>query len=89
MFNWNVAAASVQGTSHIKRAQPCQDACYWVILDDNVLIAAVADGAGSVSLSDVGSNLAVQTAVEEIEVRAERLKTLKNKEDWSDFFQDV
>ena len=67
MFNWNVAAASVQGTSHIKRSQPCHDAYY----------------------SDVGSNLAVQTAVEEIEVRAERLKTLKNKEDWSDFFQDV
>jgi uncharacterized protein YerC len=89
MFNWNVAAASVQGTSHIKRSQPCQDACYWVVLDDNVLIAAVADGAGSVSMSEVGSTLAVQTAVEEIQERAERLKTLKNQEDWSDFFQDI
>jgi uncharacterized protein YerC len=89
MLNWNVAAASVQGTSHIKRSQPCQDACYWVVLDDNVLIAAVADGAGSVSMSEVGSTLAVQTAVEEIQERAERLKTLKNQEDWSDFFQDI
>jgi uncharacterized protein YerC len=89
MLNWNVAAASVQGTSHIKRSQPCQDACHWVVLDETVLIAAVADGAGSVSLSEVGSTLAVQTAVEEIQERAERLKTLKNKEDWSDFFQDI
>jgi uncharacterized protein YerC len=89
MSTWNVAAASVQGTSHVKRSQPCQDAYHWVVLDEAVLIAAVADGAGSVSLSEVGSNLAVQTAVEAIEDRAEKLKTLKNQEDWSDFFQDI
>lgn len=89
MSTWNVAAASVQGTSHIKRSQPCQDAYHWVVLDETVLIAAVADGAGSVSLSDVGSNLAVQTAVEAIEDRAEKLKTLKNQEDWLGFFQDI
>jgi uncharacterized protein YerC len=89
MSTWNVAAASVQGTSHIKRSQPCQDAHHWVVVDGTVLVAAVADGAGSVSLSDVGSSLAVKTAVEAIEDRAEKLKTLKNQEDWSDFFQDI
>ena len=55
MSTWNVAAASVQGTSHIKRSQPCQDAHHWIVLDGTVLVAAVADGAGSVSLSSLGT----------------------------------
>jgi hypothetical protein len=61
---WRTAYASVTGTSHAKTGAPCQDAgrCFVVSLDDGqeVLIAAVSDGAGTASQSEVGSALAVE-----------------------------
>ena len=63
--NWRVASASVRGTSHIKTGKPCQDSVYHrADLPGGVLIAAVSDGAGSATLSDIGSLLAVRKAVE-------------------------
>ncbi|WP_341525865.1 PP2C family serine/threonine-protein phosphatase [Nostoc sp. UHCC 0302] len=66
---WQVVAASVCGTSHIKTKQLCQDAHHWQILADNLLVAAVADGAGSASLGKVGAMVAVETAIENIAVK--------------------
>jgi len=63
---WRIAGASVRGTSHEKREQPCQDAHYWRVLPEGVLVAAVADGAGSAALSDVGAIVAARTAVESV-----------------------
>ena len=65
---WRVIRASVQGTSHAKTGQPCQDSSS---VGENVpagmLVAAVADGAGSAALSADGSRIAAcaatQTAV--------------------------
>jgi serine/threonine protein phosphatase PrpC len=54
---------SVVGTSHIKVGQPGQDAHHWSVLPDGTLVAAVADGAGSATLAEVGATLAAQTAV--------------------------
>jgi hypothetical protein len=62
-----VAGASVIGTAHEKTGQPCQDAHGWRILPNNVLIAAVADGAGSAALGDVGAQVAVRAALEALE----------------------
>ncbi|HEY0072738.1 MAG TPA: PP2C family serine/threonine-protein phosphatase [Abditibacteriaceae bacterium] len=59
-----VVAASVQGTSHEKTEQPCQDSLHWGILPHGILVAAVADGAGSAKLSQVGSAVAARIAVE-------------------------
>ncbi|MBI3422453.1 MAG: protein phosphatase 2C domain-containing protein [Acidobacteria bacterium] len=61
--NWRVIGASVQGVSHIKSGQPCQDAHAWAVLPNGTLIAAVADGAGSAALAEVGAQLAAQTTV--------------------------
>ena len=61
--SWRVVGASVRGASHEERDQPCQDAHYWRILPSGALIAAVADGAGSASLGEVGSELAASTSV--------------------------
>ena len=62
---WRVAGTSVQGTSHIKSGQPCQDSSYhYISPDGDILIAAVADGAGSARLSDVGSALTARESVE-------------------------
>jgi hypothetical protein len=61
---WRAATASVRGTSHEKTGQPCQDAHYWEILPEGVLVAAIADGAGSASLGDLGADVAARTAVQ-------------------------
>ena len=60
---WRVIRASVQGTSHAKTGQPCQDSSS-VAMDapDGMLIAAVADGAGSAALSADGSRIAADAA---------------------------
>ncbi len=63
---WSVVAVSLEGTSHQKRNSPCQDSHYWQLAGNDILVAGVADGAGSVTLSEVGSLLAVQTAVKGI-----------------------
>jgi len=65
-LNWQVVAASVTGTSHEKRSQPCQDAHCWRVLPNGVLVAAVADGAGSAALAEVGAKIAVEAVVETI-----------------------
>lgn len=60
---WRVIRASVQGTSHARAGQPCQDSSN---VDENApagtLAAAVADGAGSAELSADGSRIAACAA---------------------------
>ena len=67
---WRVVRASVQGTSHSKTCQPCQDSSS---VGENapagMLVAAVADGAGSAELSADGSRIAACAATQ----RATRL----------------
>lgn len=63
---WRVLSASVTGTSHEKRSQPCQDAHCWQRFPTGVLVAAVADGAGSASLGEVGAQIAVGVAVDTV-----------------------
>lgn len=79
---WQVVSASVAGTSHEKREQPCQDANRWEILPEGILVAAVADGAGSAILGDVGSRVAVDAAIEAIRQHKETL--LANDAVWYD-----
>ena len=60
---WRVVPASVLGTSHERAGIPCQDACDFLRLntgDEELLLVAVADGAGSAILSHVGSGEAVR-----------------------------
>src|SRR5262245_27228400 len=60
---WAAISACVIGTSHEATGTPCQDACHVARLkvgDEDVLLAAVADGAGSASHSQIGSSEAVQ-----------------------------
>jgi hypothetical protein len=62
---WRYALASVQGTSHVGADIPCQDSCLVRALSNldgsSVLLAVVADGAGSAALAQVGSQLACNT----------------------------
>lgn len=66
---WRYAHASVIGLSHINNDTACQDrfACESFRLnDDEILIAAVADGAGSTSEGEVGAEIACETFVAQI-----------------------
>jgi Protein phosphatase 2C len=61
---WRVLAASVAGTAHVATGRGCDDAFAVDVSDDGVLVAAVADGAGSHSgTSAFGSYAACQAAV--------------------------
>ncbi|RCS56092.1 protein phosphatase 2C domain-containing protein [Bremerella cremea] len=63
---WKVVFDSVIGKSHVNSGLPCQDACRVVNLEselDRLLVACVADGAGSASHSDEGATLACDTFV--------------------------
>ena len=60
---WRVARASVQGTSHARTGQPCQDSSsVGEDAPDGIFVAAVADGAGSAELSADGSRIAACAA---------------------------
>ena len=70
---WRVVRASVQGTSHAKIGQPCQDSSS--VGEDapqGMLVAAIADGAGSAELSADGSRIVADAATR----RAARLMRL-------------
>ncbi|MGB3420888.1 MAG: PP2C family serine/threonine-protein phosphatase [Dolichospermum sp.] len=75
---WRIVAASVCGTSHAKNQQLCQDAHHWQLLANNVLVIAVADGAGSAKLGKVGSMIAVETAIEYLSLQEITSDTLAN-----------
>lgn len=58
-----ILGASVPGPGHLGAGLPCQDACGHARLDDGTLLLAVADGAGSASLAEVGAAVAVAGAL--------------------------
>lgn len=64
---WRVIGASVQGTSHQKRDTPCQDAHGYRVLAGEVVLVAVADGAGSAERSHEGAQCAVETVLVAVE----------------------
>jgi hypothetical protein len=68
----------VQGTSHIKSSVPCQDAYAYKIIDDSTIFLAVADGLGSAACSQIGSKLAVSSALAYLEL--ELSKSIPNDE---------
>jgi Protein phosphatase 2C len=61
---WRCVGASVRGTSHERTELPCQDAHYLERPSADLIIAAVADGAGSAALAEVGAAIATRTATE-------------------------
>ena len=60
---WRMMGASVRGRSHAHRAEHRDDAMAQLVTDELVLLA-VADGAGSSALSRVGAAVAAQMVVE-------------------------
>lgn len=64
---WNLVFDSVQGEAHKKLDLPCQDSCRAVQLieeGERILLLACADGAGSASHSQIGSQIACDAIIE-------------------------
>ncbi len=61
---WRALSVSLCGVSHQSLDLPCQDVHALRILDNGVLIAALADGAGSAKYAEVGATIAATRAVE-------------------------
>jgi len=66
---WKVAGASVRGSDHDISGEPCQDAYAVRTLPSEILVAAVADGAGSARLSETGARIASDQAVSAVDSR--------------------
>lgn len=79
-MTWKAIARSVVGTSHQKQQLPCQDYAGDRVLGD-VVLGAVADGAGSARHADIGSELAVKTALQYL-VTSEKLLRQKWQSSW-------
>jgi Protein phosphatase 2C len=67
-MNWKAIRHSSIGTSHQRTGLPCQDYSSFTIVED-ILIGAVADGAGSAKYSNIGSQLAVDTTLNYLQRR--------------------
>ncbi len=65
-MTWNAAGCSVQGSSHIQRGIPCQDACAY-LLKPGAAMGLVADGLGSANHAELGSALAVAAGLAVLE----------------------
>jgi serine/threonine protein phosphatase PrpC len=66
MATWRTLAASLRGSGHERQGLPCQDAYAWDVWDVAsvpVLVAAVADGAGTALRGELGAAEAVRAAV--------------------------
>lgn len=70
MKNWRYASASVIGQAHINQKTVCQDRLLCRTIetenDGEVLIAVVADGAGSTSHGQIGAEVACETFVSQV-----------------------
>ncbi len=60
---WRVIGATARGSGHERAGQPCQDAQCWAVEPGGVLLAALADGAGSATFGEVGAIVATRAAV--------------------------
>jgi hypothetical protein len=70
---WKAIKNSVIGTSHQQRNVVCQDYGDFVAIGD-IIVGAVADGAGSAKYSDIGSHLAVNSALSHLKGWVNRQK---------------
>lgn len=80
-MTWKAIARSEQGTSHIHLNMCCQDYGDYKLIN-NVIIGAVSDGAGSAKFSNIGSQIAVKTALLHLEKWLLKLKQKQPNLKW-------
>lgn len=80
-MTWKAIPSFVEGTSHRKLEIPCQDYGNYIRVDD-LIVGAVADGAGSAKFSHIGARLAVKKALSHLEKWIITLKQKKPNLNW-------
>lgn len=60
---WKTIVKCAVGVSHQQQNLPCQDYGDYSIFRNKIVIGAVSDGAGSAKYSEIGSKIAVNTAI--------------------------
>lgn len=60
---WHTATAVVSGVRHRRNQAACQDVLRTAVVDDQWLLVALADGAGSAPLGGLGADLATRGAL--------------------------
>ena len=88
LSSWQIVSASVRGTSHKSFGYPCQDTHDYQQLPGSILVAAVADGAGSSSYAEIGSEIATRIAVSEATSRLSKDSSCET-DDWQSFWTDI
>ncbi|MEL4897184.1 PP2C family serine/threonine-protein phosphatase [Crocosphaera sp. Alani8] len=63
-MSWKASSYSSIGVQHQKLQTPCQDYADYYFVKNEIIIGAVADGAGSAKMSHEGAKLAVTKAIE-------------------------
>src|SRR5688572_29710503 len=63
---WRFALAHATGTSHLRVDVPCQDRCACVVLPNGIVVAALADGAGSAQFAEQGAELVVNEMIKSL-----------------------
>lgn len=61
-MSFQAFVSSIEGPYHRKSGSPNQDSAHW-LYEEDFFIGAVADGAGSLKFSDIGSETATHSAV--------------------------
>lgn len=82
-MNWRVIGASVAGSSHRAAWLGCDDAHGYRQVDD-LLLLAVADGAGSARLGGQGARIAVETALDTLQDALSEPRA-----DWEEIFRQT
>lgn len=62
-MGWKAIARSAPGTSHLKQGLPCQDFGGYRVLNE-VIVGAVADGAGSAKYAERGAQVSVKVVLD-------------------------
>lgn len=80
---WRVVGAAVRGISHERLDLPCQDAQGFRVLPGGILLAVIADGAGTAAFSDQGARVAVEETLRSLEAALEDARPA-NPGEWED-----
>lgn len=85
---WNTVVVSTEGSSHRSNGLPCQDYGSFCVLEDNTLVGAIADGAGSARFADRAAFLAVHAAIASLKTRHTDFSAF-NEEGIKDLFHET
>jgi hypothetical protein len=88
-MQWQAVGWKEKGIGHIKNGTPCQDDFNdQIISNEQVMIGAVSDGMGSAAHSELGSQIAVKTAIDLLNQK-NWLNTRLNERQARAFFENL